>query len=173
MRVTPGVLHNMSVPPWSRLQVARAHFKGKRFAVQPFRSPAYDPKDRIAIEKDVDAKFAEHGAAYSLALLSVRFEPEESYSRRLACRIHKLADDPTAPERFASVCEEALKQAGVPDALGVFMPQDQQPTGLRRRSMALELALLARRSGFIYLPQRPIDASLISWSSGVFLFPAW
>jgi hypothetical protein len=34
----------------------------------------------------------------------------------------------------------------------------------------LELAILARRSGFLYLPQRPFDACLISWSDGTLFF---
>ena len=67
--------------------------------------------------------------------------------------------------------EQARQDAGVPDRLGLFVQED---TGLVIGALlppAAALAVLARRSGPLYLPTRRLDPSLVDPMSFVLFFP--
>lgn len=166
----PEYLHNMSVPPWSRVQVTRAAVKGLRLRVRSALSLGLGTSDAAA-EKELDSRFQQHGAAFGLALMDVRESPAYTYRRRIAAAVRDRLHDPEALREFAARCERALRRAGVPDAIGVFLVKDPGCQALREQSRELELALLTRRSGVLYLPDRPFDPSLIAWSDGIVLFP--
>jgi hypothetical protein len=153
------------------VKVTRATLRGLRFRIRSAVTLSIGGKDAATLERELDSKFQQHGAAFGLALLDVKESPAKTYSRRLEAAMRNRSNDPGAAQEFAVRCAQALRRARVPDALGVFLPQDPDGPTLRQRSRELELALLARRSGFLYLPDRPFDASLISWSEGTMIFP--
>lgn len=71
---------------------------------------------------------------------------------------------------------DALVTTGIPnDRAGVFITLDsragiESPEGKRLGTLA-SLAVLARRSGPLYIPSRPLQLSLIEPSSFVLVFP--
>lgn len=62
------------------------------------------------------------------------------------------------PERKA--LERALRKAGLPDRVGVFVP-GEAPPGARELSLHAACAVLSKRSGPLYLPWRPVDPDLV------------
>jgi hypothetical protein len=161
----------MGPPPWSNVTVSRAGFKGRCFRVTEATTLAIAGAYPAAAENELDRQFQRFGAAFALALLDVKESPARNYPRRLAAAVADLSREAEAVEQFSARCLEAVSKAGVPDEIGVFLPRDERSGVLKQQPRALELAILARRSGFLYLPQRPIDASLISWSDGTLFFP--
>ncbi len=116
----PALLHNMSVPPRSVIQVASPGPPGRTFATtDPGEWRGFDPR---------------------------RLPPKE-----------KL--------------EEAFEEAGLPDLVGVFTPPVPGREPERRIGYPLALALLARRSGHLYLPWRPVYPPLLPGSALFLVFP--
>jgi hypothetical protein len=90
--------------------------------------------------------------------------------------IRKRRCDPeaTVDRAFA----EVLPLAGVPDALGVFLPAPPlaavgffRPDGHTLLDPLTSLAVLAHRSGPLYLRARPVEPSLIVLERCVLVIP--
>ena len=89
-------------------------------------------------------------------------------------RKHRGDPAATVDRAFA----EVLPLAGVPDALGVFLPAPPSRAAdpFRRDGQALldpltSLAVLAHRSGPLYLRARPVEPSLIVLERCVLVIP--
>ena len=150
----PGLLHNMSVPPRSTLQVRRASHPGRRFRVdlteQLSRGSATGLRRRLG----------ERGWNLAWSLLT------------------KAGDGPPRPHRkhrtrdvLVGHLEDALRRAAVPDAVGVFLDEGPRASRARPLGPAATLAVLARRSGPLYLPARALDPSLVDPRPLVLFFP--
>ena len=150
----PGLLHNMSVPPTSTLQVRRASHPGRRFRVdlteQLSRGSATGLRRRLG----------ERGWDLAWSLLT------------------KAGDGPPRPHRkhrsrgvLVEHLEDALRRAAVPDAVGVFLEEEHGAGPARSLGPAATLAVLARRSGPLYLPARVLDPSLVDPRRLVLFFP--
>jgi hypothetical protein len=150
----PDLLHNMSVPPTSVLQVRRANHPGRRFRVdlteQLSRGTAAGQRRRLG----------ERGWELAWTLLT------------------KAGDGPPRPHRkhrtreaLVEHLEEALRRARVPHAVGVFLGEVSGAGPARRLGPAATLAVLARRSGPLYLPARGLDPSLADPQPLVLFFP--
>jgi hypothetical protein len=139
----PCVLHNMSVPSTSRITVARAHFPGLRFAV---RLPQ---TDGLGLDRLRD-RLAKDGWRAARTFLEARDDAPRKAGRR-----------PPRQEDLERHLRQSLEKAGVPDRLGVFLDEDGVfPEETRPLSPAAALAVLARRSGPLYLPSRRLEVSL-------------
>ena len=146
-----GLLHNMSVPPRSTVQVSRSALPGDRYFVDSrWLSPAIVQRLRA------------EGAAAMLALVH---DGDGN--------IDQVTDQPSNEvERRAVDCLSlALADRGVPGRIGVFVQQDHHPKYVHRLNRAATLAVLARRSGPLYLPRRRFNPSLITPLTGVLVFP--
>lgn len=132
------VLHNMSVPPTSRISVARADFPGLRFTVRLAEKEAGDLREQLATG----------GWRAAWTILESR---NDAPARKGARRQRDL-------ERHLI---ESLEKAGVPDRLGVFVDEAETASpDTRPLPPAAALAVLARRSGRLYLPTRRLEPSL-------------
>jgi hypothetical protein len=150
----PQLLHNMSVPPTSRITVTRARFPGLRFAV---RFPVEGRWAHL-----LPHRLAKGGWRAAWTLLEARDDAPPRKGRRTRRQ-----------EDLERHLRESLEKAGVPDRLGVFLheddvaPEDAAPLG-----PAAALAVLARRSGPLYVPSRRLEPSLADPSRRlVLLFP--
>lgn len=139
----PQLLHNMSVPPTSRITVERAVFPGLRFGVRLARADgrkADELRDRLA----------KGGWRAAWAILEARGDAPRTTDGR--------GRRPEDLERHLTV---SLQRARVPDRLGVFLDEgDITPMDAPPLAPAAALAVLARRSGPLYLPSRRLETSL-------------
>lgn len=178
----PCLLHNMSVPSTSRLTVARARLDGTRFAVdleQAFGHKAETIRDRLArggwraafrlLEPWSTARRqtrksrtpqngrsrAPHDGKSRTAQDGRTPTPHDGKSRTpRACRSRTAHD-------LERILQQALEDAGVPARLGVFLDEGRGPEGATPLAPAAALAVLARRSGPLYLPSRRLEPSLV------------
>jgi hypothetical protein len=140
-------LHNMSVPPTSQITLRRAAVAGRRFRVDLASGAA---PARLA---SVQRQLARTGWRAVRAILEAAGEAPEPACAGLACQL-----------------EEALVAAGVPASVGVFLEEPVDPA-LPVLGAAAALAVLARRSGPLYLPSRRLEPSLVRLTSSVLFFP--
>jgi len=148
-----GFLHNMSVPSTSRVAVARAFHPGLRLRVglawQVGRS-------RVSLRDRLGRRGWR--AAWDILAGAGDAPPRAAGARR-------------RPEALERHLEEALRTAGVPDRLGVFLDEDIADETGPLLSPAASLAVLARRSGPLYLPSRHLECSLVDPHALVLFFP--
>lgn len=148
-----GVLHNMSVPSTSRVAVARVAHPGLRFRVglawQAGRA-ASSLRDRLGRRG--------WRAAWDILAAAGEAPPRTSGARRRS-------------EALESHLEEALRVAGVPGRLGLFLDEDIGDATHPLLPPAAALAVLARRSGPLYLPSRRLELSLVDPQALVLFFP--
>jgi hypothetical protein len=92
--------------------------------------------------------------------------------------LSKAGDGPPRPHRkhrrrevLEEHLEEALRQARVPEAVGVFLAEEDEAGRARALGPAATLAVLARRSGPLYLPARDLEPSLVDPKPLVLFFP--
>jgi hypothetical protein len=141
-----SLLHNMSVPPRSTIQVKRSALPGRRFFV-----------DCAWLGPGSCQLLRSHGADALLPLIE--------YGRELLV-------GSTSEEAACDGLEAALSAAEVPSRVGVFIPAERMPKPsvpmLQREAI---LAVLARRSGPLYLPRRKFAPSLIVPLTGLLVFP--
>ena len=149
-----GLLHNMSVPPRSMLKVSRRRLPGIRYVF-----------DCHSLPEECVAALRSHGAAAALALI-------EGHTERLSRTANGSGLSADLEELLAAQMSEALRVARVPERIGVFLDDDPDPAEARSLSVAAALAVLARRSGPLYLPRRRFAASLIVPAKGVLVFPS-
>jgi hypothetical protein len=142
----------MSVPPTSHVTVRRVAHPGRRFRVD---LAAELSGGRAA---DLRRRLAEGGwrRAWTLLARAGDAPPRRRRSTREALDAH---------------LEEALRRASVPARLGVFLSEDDGDADVVTLRPAAALAVLARRSGPLYLPARPLETSLVDPRPLVLFFP--
>lgn len=138
-------LHNMSVPPTSTLVVKRATLAGRRFRVDLASGV---PKARLAATQK---RLVTSGWRAAVAILDAAG-----------------AGKPRTASALAAQLDAALADAGVPDSIGVFLDEDERAAPLLDAVAAL--AVLARRSGPLYLPARRFEPSLVRLTATVLFF---
>ena len=148
-----GFLHNMSVPSTSRVTVARAFHPGLRLRV----GLAWQlGRSRVSLRDRLGRRGWR--AAWDILAGAGDAPPRAAGARR-------------RPEALERHLEEALRTAGVPDRLGVFLDEDIADETGPLLSPAASLAVLARRSGPLYLPSRRLECSLVDPHALVLFFP--
>jgi hypothetical protein len=132
----------MSVPATSRITVARARLPGLRFVVR------LDDAAGLG-GSEIHDRLGKGGWRAAWTFLRQRGDaPAKSGGRR-------------RPEDLERHLRESLERAGVPDRLGVFLAEEESaPAAAERLSPAAALAVLARRSGPLYVPSRRLEPSL-------------
>jgi hypothetical protein len=138
-----GLLHNMSVPPRSTVQVSRSVLPGQRFVL-----------DGRWLSATVVQRLLTHGAAAALELVE---EGNGNLELPLAGQSSK-AFEARAAECFTA----ALADQGVPRRIGIFVDEDSRSKQVPLLNLAATLAVLSRRSGPLYLPRRRFNPSLIT-----------
>jgi hypothetical protein len=146
-----GLLHNMSVPPRSTVQVSRSALPGLRYFV-----------DCRWLSPTIVQGLRSEGAAAMLALLQNGDGNVDEVTDKTSKEVE---------ERALDCLTLALADRGVPRQIGVFVPEDHRPRDVHRLSRAATLAVLARRSGPLYLPRRRFNPSLIAPLTAVLVFP--
>ena len=144
------LMHGISVRP-SR-QVLRLPLPGRRV----FLDCRWLTDARVALLQT-------HGPIAALALLDADDQAEAALA---IPPITFEEAEQTLAERFT----RSLADEGLPDTIGVFLKFDGPPpeTTLSRSAT---LAVLARRSGPLYLPRRPFSPSLVERWSSYLVFP--
>jgi hypothetical protein len=168
-------LHNMSVPSRSVLRCERAVLPGRRYLVDGLPR-GIDAESAAALTAAVHECLARDGMATLAALVDLYRagrKPTPARVRRMA-RKHRGDPAATVDRAFA----EVLPLAGVPDALGVFLPAPPlAAVGFFRRDghtlldPLTSLAVLAHRSGPLYVRARPVEPSLIVLERCVLVIP--
>jgi hypothetical protein len=158
-------LHNMSVPSRSVLRCARAVLPGRRYLVDGLPS-GLDEKSAAALAAAVHECLAQDGMTALAALVELHRSGRKVTPARLRRWARKRRDDPAATVDRAFT--EVLPPAGAFDVLGVFLPAPPlTAVDLFRRERwtpldpLTSLAVLAHRSGPLYVPARPVEPSLI------------
>ena len=176
--VPPGAaawLHNMSTPPRSLIRCARATLPGRRFIVDwiPPRTDARHAAEGIAtLEQCLEAHGMAGLAALATEFAAGRWPPAELLEKR----VRRFRGNARAT--VAELFEAARRDAALPTGVGVFLPlgaPDGSPAGGSSTACRLHglraLAVLARRCGPLYVPDRPIEPSLVRLSPGLLVFP--
>ncbi len=158
-------LHNMSVPSRSVLRCARAVLPGRRYLVDGLPR-GLDSESASAWTSAVHECLARDGMAALAALAELYRAGRKPTPARIRRRTRKHRGDPAATVDRAFA--EVLPLAGVPDALGVFLPAPPLATvdffrrdGPTPLDPLTSLAVLAHRSGPLYVRARPVEPSLI------------
>ena len=149
-------LHNMSVPARTQLTVRREHLRGRRY-----RLDLWAPIARRAPSVDASAvmrRIRRDGGVYLLGLIE---GPGNAKARR---------DKAGVPARLRQLCLDALGRLKLPDGFGFFVeePDDREDRAL---PAAAAIAILAARSGPLYLPGR-FEPSLIAFHPVTLFFPS-
>ena len=168
----PAWLHNMCVPSRSTLTVRREWLGGRCFDVCPrvdaptARAPARRSPNWTA------RALRDSGTPALLALLLEPPQPAGSWQQRVARQRRRLARQADLRARVDEAIDRALSDAGVPRRVGVFVPRGAfAPEGATRLGFAASLAVLGRRSGPLYLPDRQVDGSLVGLCDVLLVFP--
>lgn len=167
-----SMLHNMSVPPRSTVAVRRCRLRGRYFELcEP------DTGGDFATLTLASRVLERHGAVAALVMIGHGFDPEWVLTGDFERTARRLAEEPEyavtadSNDRLNTLWHDALAAAGVPAQLGIFAPGGA-PRGRRAKlDEVASLAVLARRSGPLYLPERPFEPSLIRIGGGVLFFP--
>lgn len=146
------ILHNMSVPSTSRVTVARTRPPGLRFVVD---LEWYLNRRKSPLRE----RLARRGWAAAWEILAAAGDAPRGASR---------AKDPAVLERHL---ERSLRKAGVPNRIGLLLEDCVAAEAAQRLRPAATLAVLARRSGPLYLPSRRLEPSLADPQELVLFFP--
>ena len=157
-------LHNMSVPPRSTVTLQREELHGRRYRVAIGKSAigcSRWPDDAV-----LTRCFREDGVACALAMLN----PGPALTVvQLRNQIARLRRTRNALATLRQRCAAALGSLHLPDGFGFFV--DETQSSLTPLSLAATIALLAARSGPLYLPGR-FEPSLITAGAATLFFPA-
>ena len=145
-----GLLHNMSVPPRSTVTVRRSRLPGRRYAIDC----KLTQQSVIALRKD--------GAAAALVLLAGQVDVPLAAPGQAQQNVQDI---------FDACMAAALRDASVPDCIGVFTDEESDASASHELTLPAMLALLARKSGPLYLPRRRFTPSLIVPTTAVLVFP--
>ena len=174
-------LHNMSVASRSVLRCARAVLPGRRYLVDGLPR-GIDTESAAALTAAVHECLARDGMAALAALVELYRAGRKPTPARVRRIVRKRRGDPA--EAVERAFGQALSLAGVPDALGVFLPAPPLAVDFFRRDCPTppgplptpldpltSLAVLAHRSGPLYVRARPIEPSLIVLERSVLVIP--
>jgi hypothetical protein len=142
------VLHNMSVPSKSIVSVERLILPGRRFRVDLARA--------LGGYKDARLRLRHFGWRAAFSLLA------------------RAGEAPTGPRIQANLewwLHAAVRETGLPDLIGVFVAEGEPRPDAIDLGAAACLAVLARRSGPLYLPRRPFELSLVDPAPLTLFFP--
>jgi len=156
-------LHNMSVPSRSVVTVQREELRGRRYRVAiavPTSATPGSPADALLTQS-----FREDGAACALALLNRSGPPTTDQFRKLIALYRR---DRKSLATLRQVCDAALSQLGLPDGMGFFVEEWAPSADIVPAAAAI--AILAARSGPLYLPGR-FEPSLITGGCVTLFFP--
>ena len=157
-------LHNMSVPPRSVLSVQRAVLSGKRYRISTTTTLCtWTGLDEAGLTHCL----RQDGAACALALLRARRSP---MTKAFATNVARHRLDPAAPATLRQACDAALSKLALPEGFGFFVDESLQ-SGDRELSTTEAIAVLAARSGPLYLPGR-FEPSLIVPKDVTLFFPS-
>jgi hypothetical protein len=157
-------LHNMSVPPRSVLSVQRAVLSGRRYRISSTKTLCtWTGLDEARLTDCL----RRDGAACALALLRARRRP---MTTAFATNLAKHRLDAAAPATLRQTCDVALSRLGLPEGFGFFVDESLQ-SGDRELSTTEAIAVLAARSGPLYLPGR-FEPSLIVPRDVTLFFPS-
>jgi hypothetical protein len=141
----------MSVPPTSCITVARVRLPGLRFTV--------DITDAFSDGDKVLDRLARGGWRTAYTLVGPIEREVDWWLGRLRS------------EDMERHLLEALQEAGVPDRPGVFLePEEAGSEGAPALPPLAAFAVLARRSGPLYLPSRRLEPSLVDPRRPLVLF---
>lgn len=158
-------LHNMSVAPRSMLTLQRAELPGRRFRVAISKSAVGYGK--WPDDAELTRYFREDGAACALAVLNPALPLTAAQLRKQIAKFRRVKD---ALATLQEQCDAALRRLHLPDGFGFFVDEMQGPR-LAPLSVAATLAILAARSGPLYLPGR-FEPSLITAGAVTLFFPS-
>jgi hypothetical protein len=170
----PSWLHNMSVPSRSVLTCARARLPGRRYLVDWLPSGVTAGSEADWSEA-MHRRLARAGMP-ALAALSDLYRAGRQPTPALIVAIAR-AGGGDAAGRAEAAFGEVLSRLGLPGGMGVFLPapaaltQEAGANGMTRLDPLTSLAILARRSGPLYVPARSIEPSLIVLERCVLVFP--
>ena len=148
-------LHNMSVPSRTVLTVRREQLHGRRYRVD--LGKVTDPWS-MRHTKRIDNTIRTDGGSFLLNLI----EPGAG----------AVTTGPAGPDvhtRLKTLCEGALQTLQLPDSLGFFVDETDAPDDVFVPAAAT-IAILAARSGPLYLPHR-FEPSLIAIAPVTLFFP--
>jgi len=145
-------LHNMSVPSRTRLTIKRSGLDGRRFRVDLARAIAAG-RARVNIDR-LRRQLPRDGAACLLSAVEGRSTSSPRHDA--ATRVHAR-------------CMKALDELNLPDRFGFFV-RDPDAPGDAPVSAAAAVAILAARSGPLYVPGR-FEPSLITIEPVTLFFP--
>jgi hypothetical protein len=158
-------LHNMSVPSRSVLTVQREELHGRRYRVaigQSANGCSRWPDDAV-----LTRYLRADGAACALAMLHPSPPPTADALRQQIVRFRRTTN---ALATLRELCDAALTNLDLPDGFGFFVDETQR--SLTPLSVAATIALLAARSGPLYLPGR-FEPSLITAGVSTLFFPSF
>jgi hypothetical protein len=168
-------LHNMSVPSRSVLRCARAVLPGRRYLVDGLPRGT-DAEAGIDGDRALHEYLAEYGMAALAALIELATAGRKVEPAKVRSRARKFRGDPA--EAVERAFGQALSLAGVPAAIGVFLPATAVAGGCgsgQARATPLDptasIAVLAHRSGPLYVRARPVEPSLIVLERCVLVIP--
>jgi hypothetical protein len=145
-------LHNMSVPPRTTLKINRASLAGERYRIDLAKAVA-GAKPRVSIER-IGRRLSKEGAASLVPLLDAT--SPSACTEDVETRVRRL-------------CMSALAQLRLPDRLGFFV-HETGPCGDAQVPVLAAIAILAARSGPLYIPGR-FEPSLITTETVTLFFP--
>jgi hypothetical protein len=142
-------LHNMSVPPRTILTVRREVIRGRRYRI--------DLQSHIHGSRVWDAgRIRRDDGTYLLDAID---------GGRQSGRLRKVADPRTG---LKQLCDDAVRKLHLPDGIGFFVEEPGE-AGDRNVPLAAAIAILASRSGRLYLPGR-FEPSLITLQAVTLFF---
>jgi hypothetical protein len=148
-------LHNMSVPSRTVLTVNRERLRGARYRVDLRKFTRERPATSTG---GVVRTLRTDGGIYLLNLIEARAGGTPTVSSR--------ADVHT---RLKMLCERELADLQLPASLGFFVDEPDAPDDVSV-SAAAAIAILAARSGPLYIPNR-FEPSLIAVGTVTLFFP--
>lgn len=155
------VLHNMSVAPRSMLTLQREEVRGRRVRVAIGGSGW---PDNVVLTRC----FRDDGAACALAILQAGAPLKVT---RLRAAIITVRGIRNATDTLRQFCETALADLRLPIGFGFFVEEAEGTGKVQTLSVAASIAILAARSGPLYLPGR-FEPSLITAGVATLFFPS-
>jgi hypothetical protein len=147
----------MSVPSRSTLTMCRALLPGRRFHVDAqLCHEGMDPME-YAFGKSRDV-----GPEHFLAVLANGRRPDSLHDDQFDREVEQERRRGNCERRLDRQLSAALQTSGLPDRIGVFVPDCSRSIwSASELPLDVSLGVVARRSGSLYLPHRPVHSALV------------